>query len=409
MVADIVPRLMLLLFVLGSYSLPGQLLSDRNEGKPADFGLRGQLRHQADSLIFTFSGGRPPYHLRFLREGEVVAEHTIEGVANWRTTREEILYLTGAAGKYRVQFTDVQKVRAWDFPRTLMIGSALAWSPANYLPWLLVGLALLGLLSVMAYLRSRPPPVILASSVAVGGPSPSAAKSVFMSNGKFKITKRVSDRPVSQIFNPEVQPEEFLLLALDEQWVRTNVTKLHFGRQAISALNAFLRSENTDKLPGGGAHRAWEATEAIPEIGGMLLGQHRADTAGNYQVSIEQFVPLEARVQNVYKVDIDPLSLARDLGKAQDDHPDLTVVGWFHTHPGHGLFLSQPDLKVHYGHFRRPYHFAMEIDSMTDWLDTAFFTYRSDGQMNNQQTRRRETRWFSWLEIEKFADPASHV
>lgn len=85
----------------------------------------------------------------------------------------------------------------------------------------------------------------------------------------------------------------------------------------------------------------------------------------------------------------------------QDLFPELVVVGWFHTHPGHGLFLSPPDLNIQ-KHFREPYQFAMEIDSLTENLDTGFFTRRSNGDMNNTEHLRPGARWFAWTEIEKF-------
>ena len=47
--------------------------------------------------------------------------------------------------------------------------------------------------------------------------------------------------------------------------------------------------------------------------------------------------------------------------------PAMDVIGWFHTHPGHGLFLSNSDLSVQ-KHFSQPYQIAMEIDSLTERL-----------------------------------------
>ena len=46
----------------------------------------------------------------------------------------------------------------------------------------------------------------------------------------------------------------------------------------------------------------------------------------------------------VFKIEIGTQTLVQELGDAQDTHPDKDVIGWFHTHPGHGLFLSNSDL-----------------------------------------------------------------
>ena len=66
------------------------------------------------------------------------------------------------------------------------------------------------------------------------------------------------------------------------------------------------------------------------------------------------------------------------------------------------FFLSKPDLTIHEGFFQEPYQFAMEIDSLTENLDTAFFTRDKNGNINNQDRLLPGVQWFSWTDIEKF-------
>ncbi|MEM8584979.1 MAG: hypothetical protein AAGF87_11950 [Bacteroidota bacterium] len=222
-------------------------------------------------------------------------------------------------------------------------------------------------------------------------------------NTGFKVKKRDREQALDTFeFKPDTVPAEFLSLGLARNWRRSLIDEVLFSRRAIQDLDAFLRAENTNRVITQTDADKWERNEAIPEIGGMLMGQYRQASNGDYRVSVEEFIPLEARTQNVIKVEIDPVSLARDLGNMQDEHPELTVVGWFHTHPGHGLFLSEPDLKVQLTHFRKPFQFAMEIDSLSEHLDTAFFSYRAEGVVNNREQRIDGSSWFSWSEIEKF-------
>ena len=223
-----------------------------------------------------------------------------------------------------------------------------------------------------------------------------------------KATMRISRRtePSEQNtkpFAPDEPGARHLTLPMNRHWASSMITELYLGAEAVERLDEFLHRENVDKIVATGSERerlGWERNESVPEIGGMLMGQFkRVKGALTYRVSIEKFVPLEAKYQSVTKVEIDPMSLARDLGDAQDENPDLIVVGWFHTHPGHGLFLSRPDLEIHYSHFYRPYHLAMEIDSLSERLDTGFFTYLPSGHMNNSATLRPDTSWFSWAKI----------
>jgi proteasome lid subunit RPN8/RPN11 len=48
--------------------------------------------------------------------------------------------------------------------------------------------------------------------------------------------------------------------------------------------------------------------------------------------------------------------------------PDLQLVGWYHSHPGHGIFLSATDLRTQALWFRQPWHVALVIDPVSHSL-----------------------------------------
>ena len=222
-----------------------------------------------------------------------------------------------------------------------------------------------------------------------------------------RITRRV-DAAVSADFHPDLRPRSFCAIAMSALWTDSRVETVYLGYAATIEIDAFLRRHDpTHDAPPDGA--AWERDASMPEIGGMLMGQCARAEGDAYRVSIEKFVPLRARYQSVIRVDLDPLSVARDLGEAQDQHPDLRVVGWFHTHPGHGLFLSPPDLKVQYNQFPAAHHLAMEIDPLSAHRDVSFFTYTSSGAMNNADSRREDTGWFSWTTLVAAAETYLHA
>jgi 26S proteasome regulatory subunit N11 len=45
--------------------------------------------------------------------------------------------------------------------------------------------------------------------------------------------------------------------------------------------------------------------------------------------------------------------------------PDLQLVGWYHSHPGHGIFLSATDLRTQALWFRQPWHVALVFDPVS--------------------------------------------
>lgn len=73
-------------------------------------------------------------------------------------------------------------------------------------------------------------------------------------------------------------------------------------------------------------------------------------------------------------------------------------MGWFHTHPSHGPFLSQIDLcQTHNVFFREPYQFALVIDPTTEDFDTGVYSWKSPGIMNNQNDSKLSIQWKNYL------------
>jgi proteasome lid subunit RPN8/RPN11 len=57
-------------------------------------------------------------------------------------------------------------------------------------------------------------------------------------------------------------------------------------------------------------------------------------------------------------------------------HPQLDIVGWFHTHPGLGVFYSADDVIVHSAAFVMPWHVGLVIDPLRE--EAAFFGWSND-------------------------------
>ena len=89
----------------------------------------------------------------------------------------------------------------------------------------------------------------------------------------------------------------------------------------------------------------------VPEVGGFLLGKYSKDEWGTYQTAVEVFVPaIEVAFNSPILLDFGTEAMIA-WNQAQEAHPELTTVGWFHTHPGHTPYLSQTDINMHEGFF----------------------------------------------------------
>lgn len=106
------------------------------------------------------------------------------------------------------------------------------------------------------------------------------------------------------------------------------------------------------------------------ELGGALLGK-----AYRYQKIV--FVEVMAAIP-VVSDDRGPIHFkfsADTWPKIQQDrnahYPDLEIVGWFHTHPGLGVFYSSDDVVVHSAAFTLPWHVGLVVDPIRK--EAAFF------------------------------------
>jgi len=192
----------------------------------------------------------------------------------------------------------------------------------------------------------------------------------------------------------QLNEQEYAVLGMQSHWDDSAVKTIYLHRSSIGDIDSFIRTHKNDFLD--------EKENSVPEIGGLLLGNaFQLQTGGPYLVGIDKFIQITPESHDKFQLEFSTQSLAYELGIVQDDFPNLTVVGWFHTHPGHGLFLSKPDLAIQDGFFDKPYQFAMEIDTLSEDLDTGFFTRRHSGQINNAAFLRTGAKWFVWAEIEK--------
>lgn len=97
------------------------------------------------------------------------------------------------------------------------------------------------------------------------------------------------------------------------------------------------------------------------EVGGFLVGGYHHYYGRRY-VEVEVEVPaLEARSARTH-LTFDNETL-REFHRTLDArHPGKLVVGWYHTHPGYGVFLSAHDLFIHERFYGAEHHVAVVVE-----------------------------------------------
>jgi proteasome lid subunit RPN8/RPN11 len=128
-------------------------------------------------------------------------------------------------------------------------------------------------------------------------------------------------------------------------------------------------------------HRAADAIErhalsdTSVELGGILLGKECVDeSTGAPFVWITQSLEAKhyANTQASFTYTHDSWE---EITRQRDRlFPDLDIVGWYHTHPSFGIFLSHHDLFIHQHFFAQPLQVAYVVDPIQQ--TRGFFQWR---------------------------------
>jgi proteasome lid subunit RPN8/RPN11 len=113
------------------------------------------------------------------------------------------------------------------------------------------------------------------------------------------------------------------------------------------------------------------------ELGGILLGKECLDDqSGLPFVWITE--SLEAKhYENTQASFTYTHDSWEEITRERDRlHPELDIVGWYHTHPDFGVFLSSHDLFIHRHFFAQPLQVAYVVDPIRQ--TRGFFQWRGD-------------------------------
>jgi len=131
------------------------------------------------------------------------------------------------------------------------------------------------------------------------------------------------------------------------------------------------------------------------EVAGVLIGSRpEKQPDGRYIVHIFDTIIARHTVMQGASVTYTPESWRYLNDTLQERYPDDTavMVGWYHTHPGFGIFLSGMDLFIHQNFFTQIWHVAMVLDPRA--RTSGFFCW------DRQKTRVSpcDFQWPSWID-----------
>ena len=119
------------------------------------------------------------------------------------------------------------------------------------------------------------------------------------------------------------------------------------------------------------------------EVGGVLLGDVKQDEHGQLYVVATHALRAEFANETRGHITFTRHTWLQIHTARERLQPDKVIVGWYHTHPGWTIFLSQWDLFIHQSFFKQPWQIALVIDPSVD--RAGFFVWK-DKQVNSPLT-----------------------
>ncbi len=141
--------------------------------------------------------------------------------------------------------------------------------------------------------------------------------------------------------------------------------------------------------------KAYLSSDKSNELGGVLLGDVYKDDSQNLFIVIDEIVIARFTEANVTRLTFTHKTWEYINDKIDKEFSAKRVLGWFHSHPGHTVFLSSYDKFIHENFFDRDFMVAYVYDPINNtegfflWKEkllskaNCFYVY-SDFQTNKE-------------------------
>jgi proteasome lid subunit RPN8/RPN11 len=110
------------------------------------------------------------------------------------------------------------------------------------------------------------------------------------------------------------------------------------------------------------------------EVCGVLVGNVYQDAQGPF-VFVEASIAGNFSSGKAAQVTFTAKTWSHIQDVMDKSYPDMRILGWYHTHPGHGIFLSDMDLFIHKNFFSLPWHLAFVFDPQNQ--EEGLFAWRT--------------------------------
>ncbi len=127
------------------------------------------------------------------------------------------------------------------------------------------------------------------------------------------------------------------------------------------------------------------------EVGGFLIGQWCLSESHEQFVEVEYALPARYTRQGSVYLTFTQESLVDIHDQIDANYKGQKIVGWYHTHPNMGVFLSHYDTWLHSNFFPEPWQVALVVEPVS--AIGGFFVRQRGGILD-------PTRYFGFYELD---------
>jgi proteasome lid subunit RPN8/RPN11 len=129
----------------------------------------------------------------------------------------------------------------------------------------------------------------------------------------------------------------------DTQTVADNSAPVEFDSAVLQQIRRHARTSMTAEICGV---LIGQLVDGVTHVGASIAGEDAKEAGAHVTFTQETW-------QHIYKI-------------KDSKFADESIVGWYHSHPGFGIFLSDYDLFIHKNFFAAPHHVAWVFDPHSD-------------------------------------------
>jgi proteasome lid subunit RPN8/RPN11 len=162
------------------------------------------------------------------------------------------------------------------------------------------------------------------------------------------------------------QPDERILPLRDPD-IKSQIQLKPTGAEPEEEFHIFCSEKVMEEI------REYSGTELEREVGGVMLGgyyldKEARDGQGVEFILIDGYIPAKHGESQHASFKFTHDSGSYITKEQEENYPDSRIVGWHHTHPNFGIFLSSMDIFIQENFFNLHWQVALVVDPCRETL-----------------------------------------